>query len=68
MMTVSELIEFLKTQPQDLQVAYEAYSEHVLLDCEDIEIKECCEPRADGWIHHKRDDKPSQMYLILPGN
>ena len=68
MMTVSELIEFLKTQPQDLQVAYTRYSEQCLLDCEDIEITECCEPRLDGWIHHQRDDKPSQMYLMFPGN
>ncbi len=67
-MTVSELIEFLKTQPQDLQVAYQYCSEQCLLVSDDIEIKECCEPRPDGWIHHKRDDKPSQMYLMLPGN
>lgn len=67
-MKVSELIEFLKTQPQDLQVAYLKYSEQFLLAADEIEIKICGEPRADGWIHDKRDDKPQQTYLMLPGN
>jgi len=30
-MTVKELIEFLQTQPQDLQVAYALFSEQCLL-------------------------------------
>lgn len=67
-MTVSELIEFLKTQPQGLQVAYNAYSEQLLLDKRDIEITECCEPRPDGWIQDKRSDMPTQLYLMFPGN
>lgn len=67
-MTVSELIAFLQTQPQDLQVAYMCYSEHVLLETDEIEIYEACEPRPDGWIHNKRPDKPVQTYLMFPGN
>jgi hypothetical protein len=67
-MKVSELIEFLKTQPQDLEVAYRCYSEQAILKSTEIEIEECCEPRLDGWIQNKRDDKPFQIYLMFPGN
>jgi hypothetical protein len=66
--TVSELIEFLKGQPQDLQVAFELYSEQCLLRTKDIEIQELSEPRNDGWVPNKRPDKPTQKYLVFPGN
>ena len=39
-MTVAELIAFLQTQPQDLPVAYRCFSEQVLLEPDDIRIKE----------------------------
>jgi hypothetical protein len=69
MMTVSELIEFLKTQPQDLPVAYQCCSEQVLLETTDqITIESCCEPRADGWVHDARPDKKAVQYLMFPGN
>lgn len=67
-MTVAELIAFLQTQPQELQVAYGLYSEQCLLELEDINIVEACEPRNDGWIQNKRPDKPTQRYLMFPGN
>jgi len=67
-MTVSELIEFLKTQPQDLLVAYDRYSEHVLLKDGDVSIGEACEPRPDGWLQRKRPDKRSRQCLFSPGN
>lgn len=67
-MTVSELIEFLKTQPQDIQVAYNLFSEHCLLDVRDIKVTAACEARADGWVQRKRSDMPTQTYLIFPGN
>ena len=67
-MTVSELIAFLQTQPQDIQVAYECYSEQCLLQPGEITVYEGCEPRPDGWIHSKRPDAPSQTYLLFPGN
>lgn len=67
-MTVNELIELLKTYPQDLLVAYEIHSEQCLLDAKDIKIKELCEPRSDGWVHDYRPDRPSIKYLVLPGN
>lgn len=67
-MTVAELIAFLQTQPQELQVAYRCCSEQDLLKAEKIKIAERCEPRQDGWIHDKRPDKPTQTYLLLPGN
>lgn len=67
-MTVKELIEFLQTQPQDLQVAYRCFSEQLLLDGEDILILTASEPRPDGWIQNLREDMPSQTYLMFPGN
>jgi hypothetical protein len=67
-MTVSELIEFLKTQPQDLQVAYCIFSEMALMRLKDIEVVDLCEPRNDGWVARKRPDKPTQKYLLFPGN
>ena len=67
-MTVAELIQFLQTQPQDLQVAYLRYSEQLLLDAKEIEVIECSLARADGWIQNKRPDQPSLKYLMFPGN
>lgn len=67
-MTVAELIAYLQTQPQELQVAYRCYSEQVLLEAKEIEIAEKCQLRPDGWIQDKRPDKPTQTYLLLPGN
>lgn len=68
MTTVADLIAFLQRQPQDLPVAYRCYSEQCELDVSDIEIKELCEPRPDGWIQDKREDKPTRLYLVFPGN
>lgn len=67
-MNVSELIEFLKTQPQDMLVAYRCCSEQVLMEQKQIRAAEFCEPRPDGWIENKRPDKPTQKYLLFPGN
>jgi hypothetical protein len=67
-MTVSELIVYLQTKPQDLQVAYDIYSEHSLLEAKEIKIVEACLPRPDGWIQNKRPDMPTQTYLLFPGN
>lgn len=67
-MKVSELIKFLKKQPQDLLVVYQCFSEQCLLEEEDISIEEYGEPRDDGWVHDKRPDKPSRKYLSFPGN
>ena len=65
---VSELISFLQTQPQDIEVAYDLYSEHCILEQTDIRIMTACAARPDGWVQDKRSDKPSQTYLMLPGN
>jgi len=67
-MTVADLIELLKTKPQDLQVAYAIHSEFCLLEPEDISVDVACPPRTDGWIQRSRRDYPSQQYLMLPGN
>jgi hypothetical protein len=67
-MNVAELIEYLKQQPQDMQVAIKMYSEQVLLEAKNIEVHNLCEPRPDGWIQDKRPDKPTRKYLVFPGN
>lgn len=68
-MTVKELIEFLQTQPQDIQVAFRQYSEYRLIELNDIDVQEHCEVRPDGWVQHRRpDDYPTQQYLMFPGN
>lgn len=68
MKTVRDLIEHLKTLPQDLPVGFRCFSEQCLLKFDDIKIEELCEPRNDGWIQDKRPDMPSRPYLIFPGN
>jgi hypothetical protein len=67
-MIVSELIQFLQTFPQDLPVAYDLHSEQCLMEPGDIEIRDLCLPREDGWVANPRPDKPSQTYLVFPGN
>lgn len=67
-MTVKELIEFLQTQPQDIQVAYMRCSEQCLMRVNEIGISDLCYPRPDGWIQDKRPDMPTQQYLVFPGN
>lgn len=68
MITVADLIEYLKKQPQDLPIAYDLHSEQVLMELDQINIEELCEPRNDGWLHDKRPDKPFRQYLVFPGN
>lgn len=67
-MNVAELIDFLKTQPQELTVIFRCCSESCVLEAREIFIGEECQPRADGWVQNKRPDMPTQKYLILPGN
>lgn len=67
-MDVSQLIDFLKTQPQHLPVAYRVYSEQTLLHKEYIRIEELCHPRPDGWVQDSRPDMPTMTYLVFPGN
>lgn len=67
-MTVKDLIELLQKKPQELKVVYQCYSENCLLEAEDIEIEDLCLPRNDGWVANKRPDKPTEKYLVLPGN
>jgi hypothetical protein len=67
-MKVSGLIEFLKTQPQDLEVVYMRYSEQVLMGPFEITVETLGEARPDGWVANARPDKPTKEYLCFPGN
>ena len=44
------------------------FSEQLLLGADDIRIERLCLPREDGWVHDARPDKPTQDYLVFPGN
>lgn len=50
-MTVAELIAYLQTQPQDMGVAFDCYSEHCLPEAKSIRQLEACEPL--GWDGRK---------------
>ncbi len=67
-MTVKDLIDLLKKYPKNLPVCYQRYSEYCLLEAGDIAELELCAPRPDGWVANARPDKPTQNYLVLPGN
>lgn len=67
-MTVAELIKFLKTQPQDIKVAYRCCSEQTLMDAGDIGLFVGCVARPDGWIQDRRPDMPTVTYLLFHGN
>ena len=67
-MTVAELTEHLKTQPQNMLIAYDMFGEHYLMDISEIRVLEACEPRPDGLILDRRPDKPTRKYLCFPGN
>ena len=67
-MQVNELIKILQTMPPDLPVVYRCCSEYCLLDEEDLKIDTLGPARGDGWVHEKRPDRPTQRYLVFPGN
>jgi hypothetical protein len=67
-MLVSELIEYLKTVPQDIPVAYNCYSDSVLMNIGEVGVVKMCKARADGWIQSARPDMEKVEYLLFPGN
>lgn len=64
-MKVKDLIERLGQFDTELPVAYPMWSEQLLLEPEDLEVKDLCLPRPDGWIQNKRPDMPTQQYLVI---
>lgn len=67
-MTVAELIALLQTQPQDLPVAFRQFSEYSVMEAEHIDLMDLQAARADGYIGDARPDKPTQQWLVFPGN
>ena len=67
-MTVADLVTFLQKQPQDLPVAFRICSEQAILEHQDIVVKHLSLPRPDGWVENARPDRPTQAYLVFPGN
>lgn len=68
MITVARLIAHLQTLPQTAPVAYRLHSEQILMELKDIHVKKLCKEREDGWVHDARPDKPTQTYVVFPGN
>ena len=64
-MTVKELIEILSTYDQTLPVAYPKFSEQMILESDDLYVKNLCVARTDGWIQDARKDMPSTPYLVI---
>lgn len=64
-MTVSELIEHLKTLPPELPVAMDLWSEQIIVNIEDVTVKQLGETRADGWVPNARPDKPTTGYVVF---
>jgi hypothetical protein len=67
-MNVGELIQHLKIYPDSLPVVFRIHSEQMVLEAADLSVEFLCEPRPDGWVANPRPDKPSQPYLVFPGN
>lgn len=67
-MNVSELIRILSGFPQDLDIAYEKFSEYCLMEPGDISHETLGEARSDGWVPDYRVDKPVREYIVFPGN
>jgi len=64
-MTVAELIEYLKTQPQELHVVYQHGSDSCLLHFTTIEIQELPRPWMDCWIPPFKEGRLTQQYLVM---
>ena len=67
-MRVIDLIKYLQEMPPEMIIAYTCCSEQILMELEQITVKDMCFPRPDGWVQNKRPDMPSQTYLLFPGN
>lgn len=67
-MTVSDLIRKLGEYDPSLPVCYRCFSEYLELEAKDITTQWLQPPRADGWVHDKRPDKPAIEYVAFPGN
>lgn len=67
-MTVAELIAFLQTQPQEMPILFQQYSDYTELRAEQINVEEHGVQRGDGYVGRARPDQPSRKFLVFPGN
>jgi hypothetical protein len=63
--TVEGLITLLQGLPPDLPVAVPQYSENRLLEANDLNVSDLCDPRPDGWLQNRRPDMPTRKYLVI---
>lgn len=67
-MKVRELITHLQTFDPELPICYQEFSEYTELEAEYIRVKDLQPPRGDGYVGSQRPDKPTQLWLVFPGN
>ena len=67
-LTVGTLKQLLKKYDNDIKIAFSQHSEYVVMEEDDIATQMACAPRPDGWVQRKRPDKPTEEYLVFPGN
>jgi hypothetical protein len=72
-MTVKELIEHLKTFPEDLPVLYAIYSDNKMLEAEDIKIAKFMEYRKNDGYYPRNSDSATGVFrrfegVSFPGN
>ena len=73
-MSVRDLIEMLREiskglpKGEDTPICYRRFSEQCILERGDIELKQLCLPREDGWVQNYRQDKEDETYVVFPGN
>lgn len=67
-MNVRELIAHLQTFDPELPICYEEFSEYTELEAGFIKVRALQPPRGDGYVAHARPDKPTQLWLVFPGN
>lgn len=71
-MNVSELITFLKTLPEDMEVLYENYSDYGILEPKDIEVAKAVPQNSYVMRSHPtmsaENKLKEKLFVILPGN
>jgi len=67
-LTVGTLKKILDQHPDDMYIVYGCRSEQVLMMSDQVNTADLGQARNDNWVHNYRPDKPTQEYLVFPGN
>lgn len=64
-MNVAELRKILEQYPAEMPVVYGCYSEFATLTAHDIDTRDLCPARPDGWVHRPRPGGDVITYLVV---